>query len=101
MLKQGNLMELLNTVLGSILEWPCIIRAVVQVYLHYLPMLCELSTSKDVRHHIEGKKHCDNVRGLERQQRGQLPALSSLSKTSKCREVPDCSLFCCISIRFC
>ncbi len=55
--------------------------------------ICQCSVSclhqgeKDVWGHIEGKKHCDNVRGLERQQRDQLPALSSLSKTSKCGKV--------------
>ncbi len=78
--KQGNLMELLSTVLVQSWKWPCIIT-------YYLPTLS----------YIEGKKHCDNVRGsngVNCQLSARHPKQASVGKSQTV-------LFCCIRIRFC
>lgn len=55
-------------------KWPCIVRASGGSMYKFTCSLCQCSVScqhqgeKDVRRHIEGKKHCDNVKTLETQQ---------------------------------
>ena len=52
-------------------KWLCIIRASGGTAYKFTCTICQCSVSceyqgeKDVRRHIEGKKHCDNVKGLK------------------------------------
>lgn len=54
-------------------KWPCIQSTSTSKYKFVCTLCqclvsCEHQGERDVRRHIEGKKHCDNIRGLEGQQ---------------------------------
>ena len=54
-------------------KWPCIQKASCDTYKFHCSVCqcnvsCQHQGEKDVRRHIEGNKHCNNVKGLEKQQ---------------------------------
>ena len=76
--KPENLMGQPGTPQGSTTrtggeKWPCIHRASATSQYKILCTICQCTEScqhqgeKDVRRHIERKKHCDNVKDLESQ----------------------------------
>ena len=52
-------------------KWPCIVKATgggkFTCTICQCSVSCQHQGEKDVRRHIEGKKHCDNVKGFEKQ----------------------------------